>query len=802
MKWLLILLAFARSLLGAEYHPSLPAIGSLDGLGVNIHFTDAQPGELEMIKAAGFKWVRMDLTWAATERERGTHDFGAYDRLVDGLEKNGLRAVFILDYGNKLYDDGLAPHTDESRAAFAKWAAAAVARYAGKGFLWELWNEPNIAQFWKPKPDVQQYIALAKVVCPAIRAAAPREALIGPATSKIDLPFLEECFKAGLLEHWCAVSVHPYRQTTPETVEEEYRIVRLFIRKYAPKNKTIPVLSGEWGYSTAWKDYDEEKQAKYLARMFLTNIANDVPLSIWYDWRDDGDDLKEAEHRFGIVRRKYREGEKEVFEPKPAYRAAKTLTGQLAGRRFNKRLGMGREEYYHLLFGIGDDLRSVVWKKTVRSEPMAPWIEARPGIFATVDYLGQPEANLSPRKEIPKIVDLPLATAPLYLVPTAPDDVLRLGAAWSRVPLEVLVEPGQTGGFENTIRNPLDRAIQILGREAKLQPGETWTLNQPLGQSRAEKVTCHHSFMVPTLCHLWQTTYLISTMPLRVTALPITGGVLPVRIENPSGEQFGGELKLESGDPADRSNVEPIAPSAKKVKVQLTPGQTEKVLTIRLDKVPERMYYGGLHLSEKRRGFWKQLQSFGEEESLVWASVDAQRVLNLAAITASSLDQKLSVQDDGDAHIASKRIALTKAPDGLPGAGETALKLGYHTVGAGWKFFRITPQPSAPIPIRGGPEKFGLWIHGDGKGCATRIRFVDTTGQTFQPDGPRINWSGWRYVTFPMKSNEDAPLHHWGGANDGVIHYPIKWDTIFLLDNVSREPVEGEIYLSAPTLIY
>lgn len=27
-------------------------------------------------------------------------------------------------------------------------------------------------------------------------------------------------------------------------------------------------------------------------------------LSIWYDWRDDGDDVKEAEDRFGIVRRK------------------------------------------------------------------------------------------------------------------------------------------------------------------------------------------------------------------------------------------------------------------------------------------------------------------------------------------------------------------------------------------------------------------------------------------------------------------------------------------------------------------
>ncbi len=93
-------------------------------------------------------------------------------------------------------------------------------------------------------------------------------------------------------------------------------------------------------------------------------------------------------------------------------------------------------------------------------------------------------------------------------------------------------------------------------------------------------------------------------------------------------------------------------------------------------------------------------------------------------------------------------------------------------------------------------------LDGDGKECQARIRFTDSTGQTFQSDGPKIDWKGWRYVTFPMQSSKEEPLTHWGGANDGTIHYPIKWDTIFLLDNVSREPVEGEVYLSAPTLIY
>ena len=53
-----------------------------------------------------------------------------------------------------------------------------------------------------------------------------------------------------------------------------------------------------------------------------------------------------------------------------------------------------------------------------------------------------------------------------------------------------------------------------------------------------------------------------------------------------------------------------------------------------------------------------------------------------------------------------------------------------------------------------------------------------------------------------MRMTEGDQLAHWGGANDGTIHYPIQWDNLFLLDNISRQAAKGEIYFSAPTLIY
>ncbi|HOA53286.1 MAG TPA: hypothetical protein PKI05_13615, partial [Thermogutta sp.] len=227
-------LTMQTSLLAAEVawpEPVVPA-----GFGVNIHFTDPRPGEMSMLAASGLKWIRMDFVWSATEREPGKYDFRAYERLLKALDEYGIKALFILDYTNRHYDQGLSPYTDEGRQAFARWAAAAAKHFQGRGILWEMYNEPNI-HFWKPKPNVEDYIKLAIEVGKAIRREAPGEIYIGPATSQIDMKFLEACFQAGLLEYWDGVSVHPYRQSPPETVLAEYQKLAELIAKYAPAGK-------------------------------------------------------------------------------------------------------------------------------------------------------------------------------------------------------------------------------------------------------------------------------------------------------------------------------------------------------------------------------------------------------------------------------------------------------------------------------------------------------------------------------------------------------------------------------------
>jgi hypothetical protein len=394
------------------------------GLGVNIHFTDPQPGEVKMIADAGFRWVRMDFKWDVTERERGHYDFANYDRLMKTLDEYQIRALFILDYGNPLYDNGAPPRTAETQQAFARWASAAARHFSNRGIMWEIYNEPNNPRFWAPRPNVNEYVELALAVGRAFRADAPNEKLIGPAVSEIDYSFLEACFKAGLLDYWSAVSVHPYRHGDPESAALEYCRLRKLMQRYQARtgsdasraananwsDREIPVVSGEWGYSSAWRGMNEEKQAALLARELLTNIANGIPISIWYDWRDDGSDPSDPEDHFGLVRNSYQIDREQVYEPKPAYRAAKTFNEYFNGYVFQERLPVGDDDDYVLAFSKSGDRRLAAWTTSATSHRLN--IPTDTGEFKITRHTGESAGSVSSG---PTGMSIEVSTQPVYL---------------------------------------------------------------------------------------------------------------------------------------------------------------------------------------------------------------------------------------------------------------------------------------------------------------------------------------------------------------------------------------------------
>jgi hypothetical protein len=155
----------------------------------------------------------------------------------------------------------------------------------------------------------------------------PGAAVIAGATSGMGWDFWPTILPSGILDCVDGVSVHPYRGALPETVTSEYQYLAWSIDQSAPANRkgAIPIIDSEWGYSSVTNGLSQADQASFLVRTQLINLYNNIPISIWYDWKNDGTDGTNAEQNFGMVT--------STLTAKPAYQAMKTMTQQLTGYR-------------------------------------------------------------------------------------------------------------------------------------------------------------------------------------------------------------------------------------------------------------------------------------------------------------------------------------------------------------------------------------------------------------------------------------------------------------------------------------
>jgi len=292
-------------------------------LGVSIHVL-GDPVLLDAARDAGFGLVRADLLWRQVERN-GRFRFGVYDRLLNALDARQMRALWILDYGHPGHG-GDPPRKPDDVAAFARFAEETASHFKGRNVSYEIWNEPNTERFWPPSPNAREYAALLNASAMAIHRADPSARVASGGLGRVDLTFLQEIIQAAGTEI-AAAGVHPYRRKPPESVAADVPLLKQLL--LSPARRGLELWDTEWGYASY--DYfssnlrgdghstqGRKRQAVLACREVLAIWSLGLPLGVWYDLRNDGDDPRNPEHNYGLLDAHNND--------KPAMQAIRTLT--------------------------------------------------------------------------------------------------------------------------------------------------------------------------------------------------------------------------------------------------------------------------------------------------------------------------------------------------------------------------------------------------------------------------------------------------------------------------------------------
>jgi len=365
-----------------------PLLAIRRGIGFNSFTLWPTATDLQLQKAAGFTYCRMDFSWSSIETTPGVYNFGAYDSCVSSLQQVGMTPLFIFDYANPLYDGGYSPYDQAGRTAYANFTVAAVKHYQGLGIIWEIYNEPT--GFWtftngttgdpgnatSVSNCAVLFAPLAIQVSAAIKNAYPNEIVVAPAMSYTDqarqpfcsnaLNFLQMCYQAGMCSNLNAISIHPYRQsaTQPEFCANDYVALRNQINNTAVNISGVnpPLINTESGFSAVdWGTTSglyknptntpasaEKSKAMYTARLLLSDQMNAVKVSIIYDWQEG------SPPSYGMV------DSNDV--PVNTYYAIKTFSAQTAGYTYSSFTTNANSDYI-LTFTNGSQKLYVAWSE-------------------------------------------------------------------------------------------------------------------------------------------------------------------------------------------------------------------------------------------------------------------------------------------------------------------------------------------------------------------------------------------------------------------------------------------------------
>lgn len=165
------------------------------------------------------------------------------------------------------------------------YVSTVVRRYKGRIEAYEIWNEPNLAQFYSGTVD--EMIDLTREASQIVRNIDPKALMVSPsATQERGVAWLAEFLVKGGGAFVDVVGFHFYvAPQPPEATLPLAASVQQAMTQSGVGEKPI------WNTETGWflpKPFPEQLAAAYVVREFLVNWTAGIRRVYWYAWDNHG----------------------------------------------------------------------------------------------------------------------------------------------------------------------------------------------------------------------------------------------------------------------------------------------------------------------------------------------------------------------------------------------------------------------------------------------------------------------------------------------------------------------------------
>jgi Cellulase (glycosyl hydrolase family 5) len=283
--------------------------------------------------ALGVTWVRRFVRWDQIEpSSSGSYNGSVIGELDDFITRAHSAkkkvALTVLGTPNWAGGGGDALTAPRDPAQYASFVGRLALRYKGRVQSWEIWNEPDEAEFWHgTTPSPAAYAPLLKASYTAIKISDPSTQVVaGPLTGN-NYDFVEGLYTQGAGDSFDAVGVHTDTAcgiNAPDVFYNEngrigrftflgFREVHSVMVAHGDGNK--PITMSEMGWSTTtlrcergrWAGMKDAGVSEATQAAFLTQAYHCLAgypymqTGIWFSTRDAGATESEV-NRYGLIR--------------------------------------------------------------------------------------------------------------------------------------------------------------------------------------------------------------------------------------------------------------------------------------------------------------------------------------------------------------------------------------------------------------------------------------------------------------------------------------------------------------------